>query len=394
MTSAMDDLFADITGPVIEDEFGDMTLEEIQMEINAMQDKAERGEYIDEKRFDFLLEAQENHPEFRALMEEERENWIESVSEFVENCLERTRSFVPVNVFDSTFDDLVSLGLSQELSKRILQRQCLWLVRMSRDEISRLHESDLLGRFNSLQQNLDIIETAAIYAALPDEFLNDTRQNKVGWKKSVEDNLRQMLMDNDSDDLPDFKIRNPAYEGRQYGPVKDVTSTREVEVTKGDGIFTAKKSFLDLCPSNSVMNRMTRSMRKNSDRSERDFSARSFNHNGASSFRDPNGSFRDPTSRNASNFNMHITTVAEPSDGTGSPSPQTSPLAAPLLPRLNSKLNVLTRDNSAMAMGLTSPSNSFSHTSPQKNVSWRQVNADGTPSTVVEIDDCGDFEED
>jgi hypothetical protein len=359
------DEFADLA-PIIEDEFSGMTLEEIQSELLELQELAEAGQHIDEHRFDALLEAQENHPEFRALIEEERENWIESVSEFVENCLERTRSFIPVNVFDSTVDDLVGLGLSSELAKRILQRQCLWLVRMSRDEISRMHESDLMGRFNSLQQNLDIIETAAIYASLPDEYLSDPRGLKKEYKKSVEDNLRQMLMDNDNDELPDFKIRNPAYEGRQYGPIKDVTSVREVEVIKGDGIYTPKKSFLDLCPSNHTMIRMTRSMRRSTSGGGFGDSMTSMSIDRAAS--------RDPT--------------------------------IPLLTRMNTPKRGLSRDGSMLSVtggngamvtpaNVTSPSASFSSQSPaNKNVSWRAVNNDGTPSTVVEIDDVGDFEDD
>ena len=82
-------------------------------------------------------------------------------------CLERTRTFIPVNVFSSTQDSLVSMGLSEDLAKRILQRKCLWLVRMSSAEIAGLHHADLYGRFNSTAQHLDIIETAAIYASLP-----------------------------------------------------------------------------------------------------------------------------------------------------------------------------------------------------------------------------------
>jgi hypothetical protein len=359
------DEFADLA-PIIEDEFSCMTLQEIQSELLELQEQAEAGQHIDEHRFDALLEAQDNHPEFRALMEEERENWIESVSEFVENCLERTRSFIPVNVFDSTADDLVALGLSSELAKRILQRQCLWLVRMSRDEMSRMHESDLLGRFNSLQQNLDIIETAAIYASLPDEYLSDPRGLKKEYKKSVEDNLRQMLVDNDNDELPDLKIRNSAYEGRQYGPIKDVTSVREVEVTKGDGIYTPKKSFLDLCPSNHTMIRMTRSMRRSTSGGGPGFSG------SMTSMSIDRAASRDPT--------------------------------VPLLARMNTPKRGLSRDGSMLSVTngaivtatiVTSPSASFSSQSPiNKNVSWRSVNNDGTPSTVVEIDDVGDFEDD
>ncbi|RYY73936.1 hypothetical protein EON63_19745 [archaeon] len=50
----------------------------------------------------------------------------------------------------------------------------------------------------------------------------------------VEDALRQMLLDNDEDKLPDHRIRNPSYSGLQFGPVKDTSSVRynEVRTTK------------------------------------------------------------------------------------------------------------------------------------------------------------------
>jgi rRNA processing protein Gar1 len=255
------DEFADVTGAMIED-YADLALDDIQSELLIMHEMADRGEAIDEKRFDLLIKLQEEHPEFQRMLAEEREHWKESIAEFIEHCLERTRSFIPVNVFDTTYEDLVNLGLSSDLSRRILQRQCLWLVRMSREEIARLHESDLMGRFSSLQQNLDIIETAAIYAALPEEFINDTKERKTEWKNSIEDNLRQMLIDHDNDELPPHRIRCPAYDGKQYGPIRDVTSTRPFQVIKGDMGLVQKNSFIELCRTNFVMARMNRSLKK------------------------------------------------------------------------------------------------------------------------------------
>jgi len=251
--SAFDDEFDDITGPPIDEEFADMTLQEIQDELLTLHDLAESGEQIDEKRFDRLIQAQQEHIEYQQNLAEEREYWRESISEFCDICLERTRTFVPVNIFDCSLEDLLNKGLSNDLARRILQRQCLWLVRMSPEEISRLHESDLLGRFNSLQQNLDIVETAAIYYSLPDKFMHDAKERKIGWKNAVEDNLRQMLLDNDNDELPVPKIRNPAYGDKPTGPFKDTTTVRKIEVVKGDTGMIQRRSFLDVCQGNSIM---------------------------------------------------------------------------------------------------------------------------------------------
>ncbi len=245
-----------------------LALEEIQRELLELAELSDAGYDIDEKRFDYLLKAQEENPLYQLMLEEERRNWRESLAEFLEQCLERTRTFVPVNIFESTFDSLVGLGLSDDLARRLQQRQCLWLVRMGKDEIARLHESDLLGRFNSQQQHLDIIETAAVYASLPEEFRFDPNGRKKDWRLTIEDNLRQMLLDNDQDALPVEKIRNPSYEGRQYGPITDVVSVRSVEVHKaGDG-RESRRSFMAICKEHSLMGKMRALSRRRSRSTE------------------------------------------------------------------------------------------------------------------------------
>jgi len=160
---------------------------------------------------------------------------------------------VPVNVFESSADDLVQLGLTPELAKRVLQRQCLWLVRMSKAEIASLHESDLLGRYNSSAQHMDIIETAAIYIALPDRFNGDELGRKAEWRDQVEENLRRMLQDNDNGQLPEGRVRNPAYDGLQFGPVEDVTSVRATNIVSGRHSHRPRRSFMEVCKTHSIL---------------------------------------------------------------------------------------------------------------------------------------------
>lgn len=230
-----------------------LTLKQIQKELKKLTDQAHQGIDIDESRFDYLLRAQEHNEEYKLLMAEERLAWRDSVYEFAEQCLERTRSFVPVNVFESSLESLTAIGLSVELAKRILQRQCLWLVRMSKAEIASLHESDLLGRFNSSAQHMDIIETAAIYLALPDSFNGDELGKKRDWRDIIEENLRRMLQDNDNDQLPEGRIRHPAYAGLQFGPIEDVTSVRETNIVSGRHSHRPRRSFLEVCKTHSIL---------------------------------------------------------------------------------------------------------------------------------------------
>jgi len=231
-----------------------MSLIEIQKELRDLTEQAHRGVDINETRFDLLLRAQANNPEYKQIIDQEKLAWRESVEEFSQHCLERTRSFIPVNIFQSSQEDLIGLGIQAELAKRIIQRQCLWLVRMAKVEIARLHESDLMGRFNSIGQQLDIIETAAIYATLPDKFSADPSNKKQSWRDQVEDNLRQMLLENDRGNLGDNRRRHPTYEGRQFGPIEDLISVRENKITSGKS--DSRKSFVDVCKKYSIIGKM------------------------------------------------------------------------------------------------------------------------------------------
>ena len=51
-------------------------------------------------------------------------------------------------------------------------------------------------------------------------FNNDKHWKKREWRKTIEDNLKQMLVLNDNDELPAGKIPNASYAGLQYGPIK------------------------------------------------------------------------------------------------------------------------------------------------------------------------------
>jgi hypothetical protein len=69
----------------------------------------------------------------------------------------------------------------------------------------------LFSRFNPDGQNLDIVELAAIYAALPEKFLNDPFGKKQRWKEKVEELLKKMVADKEQGQLPKAKVRFPGY---------------------------------------------------------------------------------------------------------------------------------------------------------------------------------------
>lgn len=222
-----------------------MTLEEIDDELQWLTDMANSGRKYDEKRMDYLINLQNEHPDFKAKVAAEHKAWEEKHSSYIAECLSMQRSFVPLNVFKTTQENLISCGLTPECAKRVLTKECLWMVRMSPDEISRLHEADLITRFSMGGQILDIVETAAIYASLPTEFPNDPTGRKIDYRISVEDTLKRMLIQYEEGSLPAGKTRALAYASYNggSGPFEDRTSVRKLSLLKSSDVV--QDAFLE-----------------------------------------------------------------------------------------------------------------------------------------------------
>ena len=116
-----------------------------------------------------------------------------AIASFVSESSATMLGYVPVNISQQTEVSLHHAGLSQQLPKRIFNKKCLWLIRMSPDEISRLHEADLLNRYSPEAMKLDLVELAAIYGSLPAVFLNDVTGRKQEVRVRLEDNIHSLL---------------------------------------------------------------------------------------------------------------------------------------------------------------------------------------------------------
>ena len=108
----------------------DMTLDEILQELKIVMDAANAGKEFDENYLDYLLRKQEQNPEYQEEVAKKLANWKSEYKNYFNECLNITRSFVPPTVFTENLTSLMDMGLSQDVSKRILQKKCLWLVRM------------------------------------------------------------------------------------------------------------------------------------------------------------------------------------------------------------------------------------------------------------------------
>jgi hypothetical protein len=125
------------------------------------------------------------------------------------------RAFVPPEVFTSTTQQLWDMGIaSGDLAKRLMQKKCLWLLRMADKDLHRIHEAELWGKYGFEGQGLDIVELAALYAHMPKKLSNDgPGKRKEAWLKRLESTVRSFMAEEKAGRLAAAKLRHPAYKG-------------------------------------------------------------------------------------------------------------------------------------------------------------------------------------
>jgi hypothetical protein len=64
----------------------------------------------------------------------------------------------------------VAIPFALYIAKRIMTKECLWLIRINPLDTERLHEAELMGGFK--------VQLAAIYASLSQFFLKDPLEKK------------------------------------------------------------------------------------------------------------------------------------------------------------------------------------------------------------------------
>lgn len=131
------------------------------------------GDAADEARMDYLLQCMEYNPEYRREKDEDLRLWRHEVAALAQECLLLMRGFIPAHIFSCSRAQLVADGVSEAVAKRLFAKKCLWLLRMPSADISRLHEADLMGKYSVESQGLDLVEVAALYAAIPTKFISD-----------------------------------------------------------------------------------------------------------------------------------------------------------------------------------------------------------------------------
>jgi hypothetical protein len=186
----------------------------LKSELSVIMSKMQSNEPFDERRLDYLFRCLAFNKDYIAEQQEEHRLWQESVSSLTNEYLVQQRAYIPVDIFSASLENLVQRGLTTGLAKRLLTKKCLWLLRMPKENIAKLHEADLMGRYNPQGQNLDIVELLAIYAACPTKFDLDTTGKKEAWRAALEESVKAMMKQKDANNLIGSKLRNPVYKGQ------------------------------------------------------------------------------------------------------------------------------------------------------------------------------------
>jgi hypothetical protein len=108
---------------------------------------------------------------------------------------------------------------------------------------------DLIGRFNPIAQGLDIVELAAIFACVPEKFVNDPTGKKNQWRLNLENALREMDKQRQEGKLPASKARNPCYKKQVIAPFMHRKTMRINEVVLSglayDQEFSSKSHVME-----------------------------------------------------------------------------------------------------------------------------------------------------
>jgi hypothetical protein len=139
---------------------------------------------------------------------------------------------------------MVQKGIPAPLVKRLNTKRCLWLLRMNDRTINSMHEAGLLGTYNFEAQNLDIVEIAALHAAIPAVFTVDPTGKKKAWRQNLVKTLRNMMTLKENGTLRKDLLRHPAYKVFMYTTTSNTTTAINTTILKPYHYNTVKLLLL------------------------------------------------------------------------------------------------------------------------------------------------------
>lgn len=151
------------------------------------------------------------NPEYVKEQEEKAKLWQQENKPLNEAALRAMRGLVPEDIKECSLVELQTRGLPKSFAKRLWDKKALWLLRMHPDDIKKLHQADLRGKYAN--QGLDIREMRAIWCCLPSEFDNDGDGKKAEWKFNFRQKLEELTVKESEKRLSRPETRNVAYKG-------------------------------------------------------------------------------------------------------------------------------------------------------------------------------------
>jgi len=130
-----------------------------------------------------------NHPEYKIKEENKKIMWKRDNEAINLLALKYMRSLVPPDIVTNcTLKTLESNSPNKAVAKRIWTKKALWLTRIPKERIARLHIADLQTKYSV--QGLDEVELRAVYCSLPEQFENDANGTKSSWRNDILDVLK------------------------------------------------------------------------------------------------------------------------------------------------------------------------------------------------------------
>eukprot|EP00924_Labyrinthula_sp_SR-Ha-C_P012790 maker-scaffold_93-snap-gene-0.32-mRNA-1 protein AED:0.25 eAED:0.25 QI:194/1/0.5/1/1/1/2/0/1099 len=171
----------------------DGTLEDAEEKMRALIPKMMNGTEKEmqeaQTEFDQWDNIIRNHADFHKREEEKWRSWEEGNKEPNLAALEAMRQMVPPT-YKNEKDIIEQTGVKPKVASRFKKNQIFKFFYMDKDKIARVHEADLLNKYAC--QGLDIREMRAVYACMPDEFLNDAKGTKKKYRDTIRDRLKQL----------------------------------------------------------------------------------------------------------------------------------------------------------------------------------------------------------
>jgi hypothetical protein len=185
-----------------------VTLDVAREKMTAAVQRLMAGDELAEKDIEKWDAAIKMNPEYLKEQEDKAKLWEAENESLNEDAMRALRGLIPPDIKDCSLVELQQRGLPKALAKRLWDKKALWLLRMHPDDMRKLHQADLRGKFAN--QGLDLREMRGIWACLPLEFDNDGDGKKAEWRFNFRQKLEELTLKEKENRLSRTETRHVA----------------------------------------------------------------------------------------------------------------------------------------------------------------------------------------